>query len=78
MLALVPSAIYDFYVHAHHRVWGLTPLEDQQIAGVLMSVEQAVVFFAVFAFWFARFLEDEERRADENGLDAQYPPGKRP
>ena len=78
VLALVPRAIYDFYVHAHHRVWGLTPLEDQQIAGVLMSVEQAVVFFAVFAFWFARFLEDEERRPDENGLDAQYPPGKRP
>ncbi len=78
VLALVPRAIYDFYVHAHHRVWGLTPLEDQQIAGVLMSVEQAVVFFAVFAFWFVRFLEDEERRPDENGLDGQYPPGTRP
>ncbi len=64
VLALVPDAIYDFYVEAHHRVWGLDPLEDQQLAGMLMAVEQAVVFFAVFAYWFFRFLADEERRED--------------
>jgi hypothetical protein len=27
-------------------------------------VEQAVVFFAVFAYWFVRFLAEDERRAD--------------
>ncbi len=64
VMALVPNAIYDFYVDAHHRVWGLTALEDQQIAGLLMAVEQAVVFFAVFVYWFFRFLADEERRED--------------
>jgi putative membrane protein len=64
VLALVPNAIYDFYVDAHHRVWGLDPLEDQQLAGMLMALEQAVVFFAVFAYWFFRFLLEEERRAD--------------
>ena len=32
-----------------------------------MSFEQAVVFFAVFAYWFLRFLAEEDRRAD---LDA--------
>ena len=64
VMALVPSAIYDFYVTAHHRVWGLDPLEDQQIAGLLMAVEQAVVFFAVFAYWFFRFLAEEERNED--------------
>jgi putative membrane protein len=64
VMALVPDAIYDFYVDAHHRVWGLTPIEDQQIGGILMAVEQAVVFFAVFAYWFVRFLAEEERRAD--------------
>ena len=64
VLALVPNAIYDFYVEAHHRVWGLSPLEDQQLAGMLMAVEQAVVFFAVFAYWFFRFLAEEERRED--------------
>ena len=64
VMALVPSAIYDFYIEAHHRVWGLDPLEDQQLAGLLMAVEQAVVFFAVFAYWFFRFLGEEERRGD--------------
>jgi putative membrane protein len=64
VMALVPSAIYDFYVNAHHRVWGLDPLEDQQLAGMLMAVEQAVVFFGVFAYWFFRFLAEEGRKED--------------
>jgi cytochrome c oxidase assembly factor CtaG len=64
VMALVPDAIYDFYVYAHHRVWGLSPLEDQQLAGMFMAVEQATVFFAVFAFWFFRFLAEEERREE--------------
>ena len=62
VLALVPDAVYDFYVEAPERLWGLSALEDQQLAGILMAFEQAVVFFAVFAFFFVRFLADEERR----------------
>jgi putative membrane protein len=64
VLALVPDAIYDFYVEAHQRVWGLDPLEDQQLAGILMAFEQAAVFFVVVAYWFFRFLSEEERRED--------------
>jgi putative membrane protein len=64
VMALVPDPIYDFYVDAHHRVWGLEPLEDQQLAGMLMALEQAVVFFVVVAYWFFRFLSEEERRED--------------
>jgi cytochrome c oxidase assembly factor CtaG len=64
VMALVPDAIYDFYVDAPERLWGLTALEDQQIAGILMAFEQAAVFFAVVAYWFFRFLAEEERRAD--------------
>jgi cytochrome c oxidase assembly factor CtaG len=64
VMALVPNPLYDFYVHAERRVWGLTPLEDQQLAGMLMAVEEAVVFFAVFAYWFFRFLGEEDRRED--------------
>jgi cytochrome c oxidase assembly factor CtaG len=64
VIALVPDAIYDFYVDAPERLWGLSPLGDQQLAGLLMSLEQAAVFFAVFAFWFLRFLAEEDRRED--------------
>ena len=64
VMALVPEPIYDFYVEAHHGVWGLDALEDQQLAGMLMALEQAAVFFVVFVYWFFRFLAEEESRED--------------
>jgi putative membrane protein len=59
VLALLPSAIYDFYENAP-RLWGVGPLTDQQIGGVVMAVSEAVVFFALFAFFFVRFMAEEE------------------
>ncbi len=59
LLALLPRPIYEFYVEAP-RVWGISPLTDQQMAGVIMAVSEAVVFFAVFAYFFLRFLAEEE------------------
>ena len=61
LLALVPEPAYDYYVEGG-GLSGVSPRTDQQIAGVTMSVEQAIVFFAVFAVFFFRFLADEERR----------------
>ncbi len=62
LLALVPEAVYAFYVDGP-RLWGLSALTDQQIAGVTMAGEQAVVFFAAFVFFFLRFLSEEDTRA---------------
>jgi cytochrome c oxidase assembly factor CtaG len=62
VLALVPRPVYSFYEHAP-RTWGPGPLGDQQIAGVTMAVEQALVFFAVFALYLSRFLEEEQADA---------------
>ena len=59
LLALIPRPVYSFYAHAP-RAWGPGPLADQQIAGVTMAVEQAIVFFVVFAYYFLRFLRDEQ------------------
>jgi cytochrome c oxidase assembly factor CtaG len=59
LLALVPSAVYATYRDGP-GLWGLDPLADQQLAGLTMVGEQAVVFFAVFAAFFLRFLRDEE------------------
>jgi cytochrome c oxidase assembly factor CtaG len=58
LLALLPRPVYDFYEDAP-QLWGLSDLMDQQIAGVTMAVEQAIVFFAVFAWYFTRFLRTE-------------------
>ncbi len=59
LLALIPRAIYPFYVHAP-RTWGPAPLADQQIAGVTMAAEEAVVFFGAFTAYLLRFLADEQ------------------
>jgi len=58
LLLLLPRAIYGYYVEAP-RLWGLSPLADQELAGGTMVAEQAIVLFAVFAFWFRRFLVEE-------------------
>lgn len=63
-MALAPSPLYDFYEEAP-RIWGLTPLTDQQIAGIAMAVSEAVVFFAMFTVFFIRFMAEEE--AGEGG-----------
>ncbi len=59
LLALLPSPIYGFYESAP-RLWGLSPITDQQIAGVIMAASEAVVFFGIFAVYVLRFLADEE------------------
>jgi putative membrane protein len=59
LLALLPHPVYDFYERAP-QLWGLGHLTDQQIAGVTMAVEQAIVFFAVFVFFLGRFFRSEE------------------
>ena len=59
LLTLLPDAVYSFY-EAAPRLWGLSPLKDQQLAGVTMAAEQAVVFFAAFLFFLLRFLGEEE------------------
>ena len=59
LLALLPDAVYGFYERAP-RLWGLTAVGDQQLAGITMAVEQAVVFFAVFAVCFLRFMQEED------------------
>jgi cytochrome c oxidase assembly factor CtaG len=60
VLALVQSPVYSVYEHAPRRLWGLSPLGDQQLGGITMAGEQAIVLFAVFAFWFLRFLAEQE------------------
>ena len=60
LLALAGRPVYDFYAGAPERLWGMSRLADQQVAGLTMSAEQAVVFFAVFAYYFFRFFAEEE------------------
>jgi cytochrome c oxidase assembly factor CtaG len=58
-MALIPDPLYDFYVDAP-RIWDLSPLTDQQIAGMAMAVSEAIVFFTMFTVYFVRFMAEEE------------------
>jgi putative membrane protein len=59
LFALLPSPLYDTYVEAP-RLWGLDPLQDQQIGGTLMAVSEAIVFFGLLAYFFIRFMAEED------------------
>jgi len=61
LLALIPRPVYDYYVQAPHRLWGLSPLTDQQIGGGAMALEQSIVLFAVGTWYFLKFLSGEGR-----------------
>ena len=60
LIALVPTPIYSFYEEAP-RIWGLSALTDQEIAGVVMAGSEAILFFSLFALFFVRLLAEEER-----------------
>jgi cytochrome c oxidase assembly factor CtaG len=68
LLALIPRAVYHFYIHAP-RLWGLSPLTDQQIGGAAMALEQAAVLFVAGAYFFLRFLGGEGRVDAYRALD---------
>jgi cytochrome c oxidase assembly factor CtaG len=53
------TAIYPFYEDTP-RIWGLTPVEDQNVAGVIMMVEQSVTLALVLVVLFMRMLRQSE------------------
>jgi cytochrome c oxidase assembly factor CtaG len=62
LLAFAPSDIYPFYAH-HPHYWGLTPGEDQNLAGVIMALEQSMVMGIVLVVLFVQMLTESEREA---------------
>jgi cytochrome c oxidase assembly factor CtaG len=54
---------YAFYEHAP-RLWGLSPVRDQNLGGILMNGEQTLVFLLAIG-WFVLRLLDEEHAAGE-------------
>ena len=72
LLSLLGRPIYAFYEHAP-RLWGIGALRDQRIAGVTMTVEEAVLFFSLLAYYAARFFREEET-VDLRNLREVSPP----
>ena len=72
LLALLPDPVYAFY-EARPTVWGLSHILDQEIAGTTMAAEQAIVFFAAFAYYFTRFLTEDEAASQPPSSNARTP-----
>jgi putative membrane protein len=65
-LAWSSTALYPYYEDTP-RIWGLSPVEDQNIGGVIMMVEQSFTLVLVMVALFVRMLaqsEEEERRRE--------------
>ena len=60
---------YSFYVHAP-RLWGISPLEDQQLGAIAMAIEQAAILFGACSVVFFRMLAEDEAGDAGVGLGA--------
>ena len=60
---------YSFYAAAP-RLWGLSPIGDQNLAGILMNAEQTSIFFIALAWMLLVVLAEEEDA--QRAADAAY------
>jgi cytochrome c oxidase assembly factor CtaG len=63
--------LYEPYIHAP-RIWGLSPIMDQQLGGLIMWVPANIAYIIVASVIFLRWMQaqDNRQRADEARLYA--------
>lgn len=73
-LAFYPNLLYVSYDIAGER-WGMSPVDDQHVAGLIMGLEQSLVMGVGLAYLFARMLSESEAadRREEKLEDAAAP-----
>jgi cytochrome c oxidase assembly factor CtaG len=64
IFTVAPHAFYDFYARAP-RLWGLTPVADQQFAGVVMFGAGNLIYFVAVVMVFWRVFSDPARDEEE-------------
>jgi len=68
-IAYADSVLYPAYATAP-RVWGISPMQDQLIGGLIMWIPGGLFFFAVISVIFFRW---QQRDGDETVAGAQVP-----
>lgn len=68
--------VYAFYADLETRLWGISAEQDQNLGGILMSTEQALVFLAAIVWLLLRLLR-EEAEAEEQLTQRQRAAGLR-
>lgn len=80
-LAVAEGGVYHHYSHQPVRVWGVSVLDDQQMAGLIMKVGGGVYLWAIMIYiWFKRFgkqspTENTYRRTRRPAADSASPVG---
>jgi cytochrome c oxidase assembly factor CtaG len=64
IFTVAPHPFYDFYARAP-RLWGLTPIADQQLAGVVMFGAGNLIYFAAVVMVFWRVFTDPARDEED-------------
>ena len=60
-LTLGDKPLYHFYIGRPH-LWGMSTLEDQQVAGLIMKIGAGMLLWALIAVIFFRWAAEEDRR----------------
>jgi cytochrome c oxidase assembly factor CtaG len=58
-LTFSPS-FYDYYATRPERLWGISADADQNLGGILMTTEQAIVLFAAIVWLLMRMFREED------------------
>ena len=78
VLAFSTTSLYPFYTATPHY-WGLSAVEDQNMAGLLMALEQSIVMGIALVYLFYKMLSEaetdqlrRERYERDAEIDAEY------
>ena len=63
LIAFAPTLLYPHYATVPNP-FGMTALDDQQLAGLIMWVPGSLVYFAVLSVVFIRWLNRDDRESD--------------
>jgi putative membrane protein len=77
ILAFAPHSFYGWYEHHIHYL-GLSPTVDQNLAGLVMALEQSIVMGIAVGYFFVRALNESEARqlrAERFAVDGFAPVG---
>ena len=77
MLGVAAGPLYPAYAHPDRRLLGLSPVHDQQLAGLVMLAEQVAAFSICTAF-LLRARISPVRQSAQSGSSGTVTPGPRP
>jgi len=71
-LTFIPHPFYPYYTHTP-RLLGMSPTEDQNLGGVVMTAEQSLVYLAGIAALLLILANREQQRVEAAQRDAPLP-----